>query len=46
MVGMKERMGYIGGTIAWKTKHGKGTEVIAAVPLKGGRKAPAVGGPE
>jgi signal transduction histidine kinase len=42
MVGMKERMGYIGGTVEWKTKPGDGTEVIASVPLKGAiRKNPA-----
>jgi two-component system, chemotaxis family, CheB/CheR fusion protein len=35
MVGMKERMGYIGGAIEWKTKPGEGTQVIATVPLKG-----------
>jgi two-component system CheB/CheR fusion protein len=35
MVGMKERMGYISGSVEWKTKPGNGTEVIAAVPLKG-----------
>jgi signal transduction histidine kinase len=35
MVGMKERMGYIGGTVEWKTKPGKGTELIATAPLKG-----------
>ena len=41
MVGMKERMGYIGGTIEWKTKPGDGTGVIASVPLKGAiRKNP------
>jgi two-component system CheB/CheR fusion protein len=39
MVGMKERMGYIGGTVEWKTQPGEGTQVIATVPLKGaGRK--------
>jgi two-component sensor histidine kinase len=44
MVGMKERMGYIGGTITWKTTPGRGTEVIAAVPLTGAvRRTP--GGP-
>ena len=42
MVGMKERMGYIGGTVEWKTKPGDGTEVIANAPLKGAiRKNPA-----
>ena len=42
MVGMKERMGYIGGKVEWKTKPGDGTEVIATVPLKGAiRKNPA-----
>jgi two-component system, chemotaxis family, CheB/CheR fusion protein len=34
MVGMKERMGYIGGTVEWKTKPGDGTQVIATVPFK------------
>jgi signal transduction histidine kinase len=39
MVGMKERMGYIGGTVEWKTQPRDGTQVIATVPLKGvGRK--------
>jgi two-component system CheB/CheR fusion protein len=35
MVGMRERMGYIGGTVEWKAQPGKGTEVIATVPVKG-----------
>jgi signal transduction histidine kinase len=34
MVGMQERMRYIGGTVEWKTKSGEGTDVIATVPLK------------
>ncbi len=35
MIGMRERMGYISGTIEWKTKPGEGTQVIATVPFKG-----------
>jgi len=35
MIGMKERMGYIGGTVEWKTQPGHGTQVMATVPLKG-----------
>ncbi|HWY48334.1 MAG TPA: chemotaxis protein CheB [Bryobacteraceae bacterium] len=35
MVGMKERMSYIGGAVEWKTKPGDGTQVIATVPFKG-----------
>jgi signal transduction histidine kinase len=35
MVGMRERMGYIGGSVEWKTQPGHGTQVIATVPLKG-----------
>jgi len=34
MVGMRERMGYIGGAVEWKTKPGDGTQVIATAPLK------------
>jgi signal transduction histidine kinase len=34
MVGMKERMAYIGGSIEWNTKPGDGTQVIAKAPLK------------
>ncbi len=33
MVGMKERIAFVGGQIQWKTKPGDGTEVLAIVPL-------------
>ena len=33
MIGMKERMGFIGGSVEWKATPGKGTVVTAAVPF-------------
>jgi signal transduction histidine kinase len=33
MVGMRERINLIGGTIEWKTKPGDGTQVVVSVPI-------------
>jgi len=35
MVGMRERMSFVGGVIHWKTKPGSGCQLIATVPLVG-----------